>query len=246
MSTPETVVEPVVEPVLPVEPSTENATPETKKPDEAKPDDKKPEEESSVIKDIRRANRRLQAELREVKEKLQTAIPKELPPTREQFQDDGQFVDARYAFNRRQEQVAQQPTASVVQDKISQATREHADFAEKMREIDHVRFPSAQLNEAMSTLQYGADVLYHLASNPEVAEEIAVLPPAAFAARLGEINAEIRIAKRTPKLVSSAPAPLNSEKSGATPPKGYDAMTPEEFHKVRMAERKKARMAVGG
>ena len=211
---------------------------------EVKAEEKAPDEESSVIKEMRRALKRQQRENADLRRMVETAIPKEQPPTREQYQNDESFVDARFAYNQR---VAQTPSPvdAVLSEKVAEATKQHADFTEKMGDIEHVMFHRPTLAAALEPFQYASEVLYHLASNPEVAEEVARLSPIAMSARLGEIHSDIRREKKTTKPVSKAPAPITPASSSATPIKGYDDMSPEEFHRVRMVERRKARMGVG-
>jgi hypothetical protein len=234
VQTPVASVEPVsTEPtVKPVEGQT------TEQPTETKPVEKPAEEqESSTIRDMRRALKRKDAEMRELRQMVESAIPKPQAPTQEQFPDVGSFIDARIAYNQQQYQA---PMANPLAEKMAEATKAHADFSEKIHDIDHVDFKKngQALTEAMQTLQYGSDVLYHLASNPEVAEEIAILPPAAFAARLGEIHADIRREKNAPKKASNAPAPVKPVGGNASVQPDPSKMTDKEWLDARREKRK--------
>jgi hypothetical protein len=84
-------------------------------------------------------------------------------------------------------------------------------------------------------------LFYHLGKHPEIAQEIAELPPARMAVRLARISSEIN-KPPAPKPVSKAPAPVTPIGSGPTSTdKSPDDMTMEEF--IRWDEERQAKRA---
>jgi hypothetical protein len=157
-------------------------------------------------RELERSVKRIARENAELREMVKKTIPAEQPPVREQFADEAQFIQATVQHELRKVQ-AQQPSSNPIAAKFDEAKRNYKDFDEKMRDIDHVRFPTGIVQNVIASLPYGSDVLYRLASNPEEAEEVAALPPEAIAARLGEMHADIRREKTKIKKASSAPKP---------------------------------------
>lgn len=236
-----------------VEPSAEEKKPEGEKQPEKKPEEKKPEnlEDNSVIRQMRRALKNAQRELSELKRaQVQQQVAAQPAPERTQFQTEGAYLQAAIEHHNRQQQALQQaPAVDILEQTRRDARAAHPDFDQALRSIEHIRFKQESLNalaESLETLEFGPELYYHLAKNPEVTEDLAILSPAAFAARIGELHADIRRNKQQPpaKPVSKAPAPITPVTNGTPPSKGYDQMTPEEFHQVRMKERKAARMRI--
>jgi hypothetical protein len=84
-------------------------------------------------------------------------------------------------------------------------------------------------------------LFFHLGKNPELAQEIADLPPARMAVRLTRIASEIN-KPPAPKAVSKAPAPVTPIGPGPTnTDKSPDDMTMEEF--IRWDEERQAKRA---
>ena len=250
MDTPEVVVEqPSKEAIesrdLPIEKSTETpaeAAEPVKAEGEAadKPAEKKPEEENSVIRQMRKQLRQQQKMISELKvAQQQSALPSS--PARENFNSDADYIQAEVAHQLKQVQTVQSKPPDVFEAKWNETRKTHPDFDAAMEDIDHVMFtPEAQVSirQTVETLPYGSDVLYHIAKNPELAEELALLPPAAFAARLGDIHGDIRQSKAIKK-VSHASSPINPVR-GAAPKvdKTYDDITDQaEFNMRRRKER---------
>jgi len=221
---------------------------EGKEGEEQKPDDEKPEEESSTIRQMRKQIRAQQKIIAQIQSAQNKPTP-EPRPQRDSFESDDQYVQAEVAFQLRQAQSAPAQVPTGISAKASEIREVHQDFDEALHDIDHVVFShdSQQvLNQAVETLKYGGDVLYHIAKNPEIAEELSILPPAIMATRLGEIHAEIRQTKTAPKPkpVSKAPAPANPEKGISQPEKSYDDCKDQgEFTAMRRKEKEAARKA---
>jgi hypothetical protein len=208
------------------------------KSDEVKAEPQK-DEDNSVIRNMRKQIKAQQREMAELRKAIQQ--PAEIIPQRESFETDADYINAQVDYRLKQSQIAQ-PQINPLQQKFEEVRKNHPDFDEALTDIDHVRFSSeAQkaLNEAMVALPYGSDVLYHIAKNPDLAEEISILPASVLAVKLGEIHADIRREKTKKPQVSKAPTPIKPVAGSSTPVKNYDDMTDEEF----MATRRKERIA---
>jgi hypothetical protein len=134
-----------------------------------------------------------------------------------------------------------QQKEDVFQSKFSEARKAHEDFDDALEDINHVMFtPEAEvaLRQSIETLPYGSELLYHIAKNPDLAEEIALLPPAAFAAKLGDIHGDIRREKTTQKKTSAAPAPIKPVKPVGSTEKSYDDLSYDEFVKQRAKDKR--------
>ena len=219
------------EPVSPVvEIPTEPVAPEGETPAE----EKKPEEENSVIRQMRKQMKMQAKQIAELRNQAQ-AQP-EPAPVREAFATDQDYIQAEVAHQIKQ--TVQVPVVANGYDmKFEEAKKTHPDFEDALDDISHVRLPILETRQAIETLQYGSEILYHLAKNPDLAEEISILPPAAYAAKLGELHADIRRAKTT-KQVSKAPAPIAPVGGSAKVDKSYDDITDQtEFVARRRKER---------
>jgi hypothetical protein len=206
--------------------------------EEAKTDEPKTEEENSVIRQMRKQLRQQQKQISELRQ-AQVQVQPEPEPTRDNFNSEEAFIDARVDYKLKQTQQVIPKTPDVFETKFEETIKTHSDFKDALEDIDHVMFtPDAQqsIRQAVETLPYGGDVLYHLAKNPALAEELALLPPAAFAARLGDIHGSIRQAK-TVKQVSKAPAPITPVSGSAKVEKSYDDMDQAEFMAARRREK---------
>lgn len=85
--------------------------------------------------------------------------------------------------------------------------------------------------EIISQSDLGADIAYHLGSNPHIASQIARLPAVKAARQLGIIEAKLSIPQ--PRRQSSAPAPIAPVKSSASGPKDPEKMSMAEYRKWR-------------
>lgn len=204
--------------------------------------EKKEEEESSVIRQMRK---QLKNQARMIAEMRSTSAPQEQPQppliNRNDFADDADYIAAK-VLDRVQQSIPQSgpPQIAPLQVKLEEAKKAHSDFDEALRDIDHVFFSDrhqAALNDAMGSLEHGSEVLYHLAKNPELAEEFSMLPPAALAAKIGEIHGDIKRSKTAKPRPSSAPAPITPVSGSVKPIRGYDEMSDEEFVATRRKER---------
>jgi hypothetical protein len=262
METPEVVIAPsskeAIEAQAAAQPApAENQTVDEQKPVEAEGSTEQKQDEAqsasddnSVIRQMRKQLRQQQKEIAALRQaQIQTAQP-DPKPSRDNFQTDADYIQAEVAYQMKQAQAATPRSEGIFETKFAETRKTHADFEQALEDIDHVAFtPEAQvsLRQAVETLQHGGEILYHIAKNPDLAEELALLPPAAFAARLGDIHGDIRQAKNA-KTVSKAPAPITPV-SGAPAKidKSYDDITDQaEFLARRRAEKAAWRKAKYG
>lgn len=231
------VAEPAIDPAKEAEGNTGNLDNSSEsKSEEVKAEPAK-EEENSVIRNMRKQFRAQQKEIAELRKAIQQ--PADAMPQRDNFESDADYINAQVDYRLRQSQMAQ-PQINPLQQKFEEVRKVHPDFDEALADIDHVKFSGdAQkaLNEAMVALPYGSEVLYHIAKNPDLAEEISILPPSVLAVKLGEIHADIRREKTKKPQVSKAPAPIKPVASSSTPVRNYDDMTDQEFMAIRRKER---------
>jgi hypothetical protein len=252
METPEEVVsesskEAVESKAAPVE-NTETPEVKTEAPavegEEAKPEEeKRPEEENSVIRQMRKTLRMQQKQIAELRQAQ--LVKTEPAPVRDNYQSDAEYIQAEVSHQLKQVQNATPKAPDVFESKFNETAKAHPDFNEIIHDTDHIDFGANApvLKQAVETLSYGGEILYHLAKNPELAEELAILPPAAFAARLGDIHGDIRQSKT--KQVSRAPAPITPVSGAASKSdKSYDEITDQaEFEARRRKEKEAVRKA---
>ena len=205
-----------------------------------KPEEKKPEEESSTIRQMRKALKAQSqqiAELRQIQHRQQIAV--EPAPIRENFNDDAAYIKATVDHTIKQTMQAQPQAPDAFAGKVSELTKEHPDFGDALQDVAHIILTPEAVNTIKQTvlsLPYGKDVYYHMVKNPELAEELAILPPAALAARLGDIHGDIRRSKETKQ--TKAPPPISPVSGATKPEKGYEDITDQgEFNARRRKEK---------
>jgi|HubBroStandDraft_1064217.scaffolds.fasta_scaffold01201_2 hypothetical protein len=184
----------------------------------------------------------------------QTQQPKaDERPIRSQFDSDDAYTDARIAWGVRQgiaaerqaeQQRAEQERAKQVVDshhqRVSEAHGRYEDFDEVLQASKAEVAPAAAVY--IQRLDNGPDVMYHLASNPELAEEIQDMEPIDQVGALGRISAELRKGSepkpRKEKPESRAPEPISpvaaNTKSSPTP---LGEMSFMDYKKAREAGR---------
>jgi hypothetical protein len=225
----------------PETPPVETTEPGEQKPEGDKPaePEKEPEKDSSVIRQMRRMIKGLQSEINEFR---MAAVKPTPEPERASFDTDDAYIKAvvDHRVNQAVSKVQPQTQGAAYESKLSAAREEHKDFDDVVENLAHVRMSEDKLStvqQAIETLQYGGELYYHLAKNPEVAEELAILTPTAIGIRLGELHAEIKRAKSSPAKASNAPLPVKHVTPAAPVAKSYDEMTMEEFEAARRKER---------
>jgi len=230
-------------------------------------------ESDARAKAEREARLRLEAELRKLKgldepmggpqagvgaDPAMTAGAK---PTLDQFEgDEEKFLEALADWkvqqtlkareaeeqNRRQmeEQVKTQAALMAhVQTTTAKGREKYRDFDEKVSSL-----PPDVLNMEVATslmeVDNAEDVVYHLATNPEKAAEIARMTPLKRGIELGKIEAELKLKRHIKPQVSNAPEPIKPV--GGRAPAGVDLerMSPEEYREYRNKQ-EAARMGYG-
>lgn len=112
------------------------------------------------------------------------------------------------------------------QDKFKQ---ENPDYIEK---VSQLQFPaSEEVQDAILTSDYGAEVLYHLGKNPDLAKKIVAMPLTKALKELGKIEAQFESKPDEKPVVSRSNAPkpitpLRATSAAADTPIGSDG----QFH----------------
>ena len=187
----------------------------------------------------------------------QQADPK---PDPTKYTDVSQFISDTAAWRARQEtraalgqvfgqlaqQAAQQQAVQQAEQQVQEFNSRVSEGAKEIKDFAQVTAASADVEVAphvASVLMQGVEnpslVLYHLAKNPAVVDQLNKMPPAKVAARLGAIEAN---AKRAPQ-ISNAPKPgVPVAAKGSAAADYSDDMTEEQFMEKRNADlRAKAR-----
>lgn len=120
------------------------------------------------------------------------------------------------------------------EERIKAAEQRIPDFAQVIRNAKDVRI-SDQVSELIVESDKSAELLYTLAKNPDIADELNGLSPIQAAKRLGQIEA--RLTTPQPKKATGAQAPNTAVRGGAAPPSvwsGFEAWERKTYpHKYR-------------
>lgn len=141
------------------------------------------------------------------------------PPQRENFDSYEAYLEARADYQvaeklkevetraerARQEQSIREREESW-QERQKQAAKRYEDFAEVTMADDLTITPI--MAEAIKDSDMGPDVAYYLGKNPDIAEKIARMNPAAQVREIGKIEARLENTKEPVKRPSKAPAPI--------------------------------------
>lgn len=175
-----------------------------------------------------------------------------IPPVEDDFDDPNEYRKARvkyedeiFAWNetRRNTELEKQRLQESFQESLKafnkRAERMRAKYPDFDEAISAPIFSPAVSQEVLDS-EYGAEIGYYLAKNPDEALRLSSLPPSKVAKEIGKL--EIRFSSFTKKTVSTAPPPIN-------PLDGDDAVKPdlekmpiEDFMKAekkKIIERKK-------
>jgi len=245
----------------------ETTTPEDGKEPEVKDEEKKEEipekkepEEKKENHFERRQRRLLQerAEFKARAELLEQMMTQQKPavseglPQRDKFESDEEYVRALNAYTVNEslkgieERLLQKLSKSSVEQswgqKISQARSDYPDYDEVMELAQDIPI-TKHVAEAMQGSDFGADVAYYLAKNPEEAERINTLPAMAAAREIGRIESYVEYEKGQKKakpVMSKAPAPIKPVKpSTSAGNKSLEDMTPAEYIAYRNKQAKR-------
>lgn len=143
-------------------------------------------------------------------------------------QERAKMEEEQQEMRKRAEQdQARQELQQNWEQQLEPARQRYADFQEKGQELvdsfnDLDAGYSEYLTNTLMRLDNGADVFYHLASNPELAHEIVNKGPALASVELGKISAAVGSVSETnptPTKVTKAPPPPPRAKGTGTPKK---------------------------
>ena len=218
----------------------------------------KPEEPKRENHDVRRLKKfmdkaaQLEAENLALKKQFQV-IPggrdegdsEPQAPKREHFADDDSFIQAKIdygiarAIPKIQDHISKNSARSSAevsfQQREAEVRKQHPDYDEVVADAVDVRVPPIVV-DAILTSDFGPDLRYYLAQNPEKAARLNSLPPASAARELGRIEAEIVSSKPAAPVVkvSKAPPPIR-------PVVGNGVMVETDLEKIPMDEYMKRR-----
>lgn len=142
----------------------------------------------------------------------------------------------------RQRQEEQAKTIASAWEKKSQAgQKKYADFAEVALNPD-LPIPVGSVTYAfLHDSDHGADVLYHLGSNPDKLAEISAMPPLKAARALYAIESEVSKAPSAPAVSKAPPPPNQVSGKGTTSASAVEkAIEDGDFEAYRKAENAKA------
>ena len=223
-----------VKDVAPVENQVQDQVADEVKKDDAAPDPK-PEDkqddkrESRIQKRIDRLTREKYEAIAEAKA-LKMMIEQQQPrqevsnkPTREQFADDSDFIEALTDYkieqrdqnhNRTREQETQSQRAAEWNKRADVARQEYEDFDEVIEEAQDVPLHRSA-SKAILESDMATDIQYYLAKHPDEATKTVNMSPEGAARYIGRIEAQVAADKATRasqkaaiKKVSGAPAPV--------------------------------------
>lgn len=130
-------------------------------------------------------------------------------PTRSQFADDDDYVEAMadWKIAQRDKAVRAETSAKQVQQ-LQAKTETIYGEAQKIAGFDREAFDELPLTPAIAAAVVDSDVsaklMHYMASNPDEVERIAGLPPARQAAAIGRMEAKIDVSHS----ISKAPPPM--------------------------------------
>lgn len=244
------------------QPQAPESAPETNQADTAEDDQehKLPKGVQKRIDRLTREKYRHQAELEVARRELetlrnrqpeqrQTTTQAEGAPKPEQFSSYEDFLEAKAEWKAEQK-VAEVLSRQAENNKRQSVQAEHAklqqtweksvdeaigiydDFEEVALALD---IPVSDLMaDAIKRAEKGADVLYYLGKNREVAAKIAGMDPLSAAIAIGRIEATI--ARPAAKKATGAPPPINPVGARSSPAKDPEKMSTEEWMKWRNSQ----------
>ena len=248
---------PVVEEVKPPVVAAEAAGEKTEEVQGDEPEEKK--KKGGWVRKIERLEAQLEESDRRYQEALdrlagKTAGTETAPPVAdgskpklENFKTYEEFNEALVDWKIAQRDAAkdQHQTATTLEGRYNQSVEitkaAHPDYDEVMNEnadvvIDTNPQRVADIKQAIYEMDNGSEVVYHLAKNPEIVEDLKRMSIHRAIAELGRISASLDVssAPAPKKTRSAAPAPI-------TPVSGATATTPGDPSKMSPAEYRKWR-----
>lgn len=142
------------------------------------------------------------------------------------------------------QRVEQQRVASLVESTLAAGTKAYAkEFDGLVAVVDDAIGGFADRNNRITPIgaailesEKPHELIHHLAENPELAEELAALPPARQIRRIAQI--EVELGKASQPQASNAPKPIpSSRSSGASVQKDPAKMSDKEWYEERQKKR---------
>jgi hypothetical protein len=177
-------------------------------------------------------------------------------PEQSNFKDYDAYVEAltdwkadqkvNEALSKRDTERAREAETQAQQAKVNVFSERQQAIREALPDYDEVIGMSDvqianHVGDALIRSKKGAELAYHLAKNPDVAEQLNAMHPLDAAVELGSIAANLTFEKPTPvvKPVSKAPAPIAPIGSRAAPAKDPDKMDADEWRTWREEQLKR-------
>ena len=153
-------------------------------------------------------------------------------------QDQGTYDDFKTRYEAEQARVYFEKQSDALLDKVSELNPDF-DFEEFGTGVP----VTDDMARALIVSDIGPEMVNHLYENPELAEQIASLPPAKQGLRMGKLEIELEQKKAKPsepQKKTGAPVPAKTTKGTAsTKPRYYDGISPEEYFKKRAEDLKR-------
>lgn len=224
------------------------ATEEKPKEEEEEKEEEKRKKHSTIrwenhLKRTYKAEARAEYLEKQLRDLQQQQSPKQPAgaPDRKSFSSDEEYVQKLNAWTVDQrmatvkQELAQQQQDSRVQtewaQKITQARADYSDYDSTMSDAADVPVSEA-LESAIQSSEFGGDIVYFLAKNPDEALRLNSLNQIAAAREIGRIESYIEYEKsqvKKPVVASKAPAPIKPVKTSGAAQKSLEDMTPAEF-----------------
>jgi hypothetical protein len=181
------------------------------------------------IKKLVERNKRIQAELEELKAKagsggnnlpLERPNPEKYTDQRQFDFDMGQYISQQKYLQERQQLTEQHRLQSEVNSykgKILEGSKRYEDFDEKVGSLDFQVTP--ELHAALQVEDNAADLLYYFGDHPEIAEEVLSLPSYQQAKQIAEICSKIRAKIGGKSAAKSVAAPPTKKVATSAPGK---------------------------
>ena len=182
----------------------------------------------------------LEKQLRELQQHQQPKQPAGAPD-RKSFASDEEYVQKLNAWTVDQrmatvkQELAQQQQDIRIQtewaQKITQARADYSDYDSALSDAADIPVSEA-LENAIQSSEFGGDIVYFLAKNPDEALRLNSLNQLAAAREIGRIESYIEYEKsqiKKPVVASKAPAPIKPVKTSGAAQKSLEDMTPAEY-----------------
>lgn len=190
--------------------------------------------------------RLLEERLLNLERQYQQVMPKDVEPKLEDFETLPEYTKAMAKYIAKQElketltaqerqqaerqaQSAQQQTDDNWYKKVELATAELQDYNEVLRSSD-VEFKYPAVTYAIKASEVGPKIAYHLALNPDYADDLNSMTEVEAVMAIGRLEAKLQAGS---KATTRTPPPVKTVGGSAKVGKSPDKMTPQEFAEYR-------------